>query len=175
MISSYLHNRTLEASFLTALFTRCGMRAGVAQGGFVSPVLFILYVNDLPVPSRHVELALYADDTAIIATSLMPALLVSFFELYLGDLERWLREWKNTIKVSKSNALILDSRLTWRLISSRLERKLTKFLVPDPLLNRRTGLTIRNGGLLYKQLIRSMMDCVCPIWRSAPCSHVRKL
>jgi hypothetical protein len=28
-----------------------------------------LYVNDIPVPSRHVEVALYADDTAITATS----------------------------------------------------------------------------------------------------------
>ena len=89
------------------------MRAGVAQGGFVSPVMFILNVNDLPVPSRHVELALYADNTAIIATSLMPALLVSFFELYLGDLERWLREWKIAIKVSKSNAFLF-AKAGWR-------------------------------------------------------------
>jgi hypothetical protein len=43
------------------------MRDGVAQGGLISPVLFSLYVNDIPVPSRRVELALYADDTAVIA------------------------------------------------------------------------------------------------------------
>ena len=58
-----------EESFQTATSTRCGMWAGVAQGGLVSPVLFSLYVNDMPVPSRHVELALYVDDTAIFATS----------------------------------------------------------------------------------------------------------
>jgi hypothetical protein len=56
----YLHNRTFEAAFLTATFARRHMRAGVAQGGLVSPVLFRLYVNDMPMPSRHVELALYA-------------------------------------------------------------------------------------------------------------------
>jgi len=27
-----------------------GMRAGVAQGGFISPVLLSLYVNDMPSP-----------------------------------------------------------------------------------------------------------------------------
>jgi hypothetical protein len=52
------------------------MRAGVAQGGIISPVLFSLYVNDMPSPSHHVKLALYADDTAVIATSRQPALLV---------------------------------------------------------------------------------------------------
>jgi hypothetical protein len=56
-IISYLRNRTFEAAFLTATSTRRYMRAGAAQGGLVSPVLFNLYVNDMPVPSRYVELA----------------------------------------------------------------------------------------------------------------------
>jgi hypothetical protein len=45
------------------------MRAGVAQGGLVSPVLFRQYDNDKPTPSRHVELAQYPDDTAPVETS----------------------------------------------------------------------------------------------------------
>jgi hypothetical protein len=65
-ISSYLRDRKFEASFQTATSSRRVMRAGVAQGGLISPVLFSLYVNDMPSPSHHVELALYADDTAII-------------------------------------------------------------------------------------------------------------
>ena len=41
-ISSYLRGRTLEASFQTATSSRRGMRAGMAQGGMISPVLFSL-------------------------------------------------------------------------------------------------------------------------------------
>jgi len=44
-----------------------------------------------------------------------------------------------------------------------------------PLLNRKSDLLVRNGALLYKQLIRPMMDYACPAWRSAACSHVRRL
>jgi hypothetical protein len=44
-----------------------------------------------------------------------------------------------------------------------------------PLLNRRSGLSFRNGVLLYKHLIRLMMDYACPIWRSAARTHVQKL
>jgi hypothetical protein len=54
-VSSYLHNRMFEATFLTATSTRRHMHAGLAQGGLVSPVLFSLYVNDMPVPSRHMS------------------------------------------------------------------------------------------------------------------------
>jgi hypothetical protein len=59
------------------------MRAGVAQGGLISSVFFSLYVNYMPTPSQHVELVLYADATAIIATSRKSALLVSDLESYL--------------------------------------------------------------------------------------------
>jgi retron-type reverse transcriptase len=79
-ISSYLRGRTFEASFQTATSSRRGMRAGVPQDGFISLVLFSLYVNDMPSPSHHVELALYADDTAIIATSRKPTLILSYLE-----------------------------------------------------------------------------------------------
>jgi hypothetical protein len=60
----------------------------------------------MPSPSHQVELALYADDTAIIATSRKPTLLVSYLELYLNDLQRWLCERKIAINVSKSTAII---------------------------------------------------------------------
>jgi hypothetical protein len=86
------------------------MRAGVAQGGLIFPVLFSLYVNDMPIPSNHVELALYADDTAIIAMSSKPALIVSYLEAYLTDLERLLRKWKIAINVSKSTAMLFTRR-----------------------------------------------------------------
>jgi hypothetical protein len=69
IISSCLHNCRFEAAFLTAIPTRRCMRVGIAQGGLDSPVPFSLYVKDMPVPSRHFDMALYADDTAIIATS----------------------------------------------------------------------------------------------------------
>jgi retron-type reverse transcriptase len=75
-----------ETSFQTATLSRRGMQAGVAQGGLISPVLSSLYV-DMPSPSHHVKLALYADDTAIIARSRKPTLLVSYLESYLNNLQ----------------------------------------------------------------------------------------
>jgi hypothetical protein len=44
-----------------------------------------------------------------------------------------------------------------------------------PLLNEKSDLSVRNGVLLYKQLIRPMMDYACPAWRTAAHSHVRRL
>jgi hypothetical protein len=60
----------------------------------------------MPTPSHHVELALYADDTASIATSLKPTLLNIYLDTYLSNLQRCLTEWWITIKASKSSAII---------------------------------------------------------------------
>jgi hypothetical protein len=82
------------------------MWVGVAQGGLISPVLFSLYVNDITLSSQHVELALYAGDTAVIATYRMLTLLVSWSETYLNELQRWLSKRRIAINVSKSSAII---------------------------------------------------------------------
>jgi hypothetical protein len=63
---------------------------------------------------------------------------------------------------------------TWGCIST--PSKATQRLgVLSPILNSRSDLSIINGALLYKQLIRPVMDYACPVWRSAARSHVRKL
>jgi hypothetical protein len=87
-ISSYLRGRTFEGSLQTATSSLRDMWAGVTQDELISPVLFRLYVNNKPSPSHHVELSLYTEDTAIIATFRKPTLLVSYLESYLKDLQR---------------------------------------------------------------------------------------
>ena len=185
------------------------MLAGVAQGGLIFPVLFSLYANDMPSPSHHVVLALYADATAIIAKSRKPTLLVSYLESYLNDLQRWLSEWSIVINVSKSSAIIfaragrsfsqprpvtllvepiqwvetnpylgvtLDKRLTWSPHIDQVRKKTAQRMgMLGLLLNRNGELSVRNGVLLYKQLIRPMMDYACPAWRSAARTHARRL
>jgi hypothetical protein len=51
--------------------------------------------------------ALHADDTALVATSHSPSLLVGYLEAYLGGLERWLRDWRIAINVSKTTVCFL--------------------------------------------------------------------
>ena len=160
----------------------------MAQGELIFPALFSLYVNDMPPTSHHVELALYADDTSIIATSRKPMLLVSYLESYLNDVQRWMSEWRIAINVPKSTALIfaragrrfnqprpvtlfgepiqwvdtarylrvtLDSRLTWSPHIDQFRRRTAKRMgVLGPLLNSKSDLSVRNGVLLFKQLIR---------------------
>jgi len=117
-VFSYLKGRTYEASFQAATSSTRRMQAGVAQGGIISLVLFSLYVNGMLAPSRHLHLALYTDDPALIATSRRPTLLVKYLETYLSRLEQWLSEWRIAMNVSKSSA-ILFAKSRWRFSQPR--------------------------------------------------------
>jgi hypothetical protein len=71
-----------------------------------------------------------------------------------------------------------DSRFTpERAASCREVRKKAsqRLGVLGSLLNRRSGFSIRNGVLLYKQRIRQMMDYACPIWRCEARTYVKQL
>ena len=82
-------------------------------------------------------------------------------------------QWVDTARYL---GVFLYIRLTWSTYISQVRKKRAQSLgVLGPLLNRGSGLSIRNGVLLYKLLIRPMMDHACPVWRYAALSHIRKL
>jgi hypothetical protein len=46
------------------------------------------------------------DDTALVATSRIPSLLVGYLKAYYGRLECWVRDWRIAINVPKSTAVL---------------------------------------------------------------------
>jgi hypothetical protein len=70
----------------------------------------------------------------------------------------------------------LDTRLTWLPHIDQVRKKTAQRLgMLGLLLNRKSDPSVRNGVLLYKQLICPMMDYGYPAWRSATRTHVRRL
>ena len=78
LIYSYLFGWTFKASFQSATSTGCGMWTGMAWGGVIFLAPSSLYVNNMRMPPCHIELAVSANHTAVIATSHQPAVLVSY-------------------------------------------------------------------------------------------------
>jgi hypothetical protein len=74
------------------------------------------------------------------------------------------------------SGVTLDTRLT---LSPHIDqvRKMAAQRMDKlgPLLNMKSNSSVRNGVLLYKQLIRLVMDYEYPAWRSAASTHVRRL
>jgi len=65
-------------------------------------------------------------------------------------------QWRHTTRYL---GVTLDTRLTWSTRIDQARKKAAQRLeMLGLLLNRSSGISIRNGVLLYKQLIRPMVD-----------------
>ena len=77
---SYLSAREQVVSIGNCLSCPKPISVRVPQGSILGPLLFIIYVNDLPQCLRHCEIILYADDTLIY----YPAKIAQDVETYLN-------------------------------------------------------------------------------------------
>ena len=61
LISSFLSNRWLRVVLYGKILQEYPVNAGVPQGSILGPILFLLYINDLPDDVIY-AIAVYADD-----------------------------------------------------------------------------------------------------------------
>lgn len=62
---SYLRNRTFTVNVGKEYSNKGHLSCGVPQGSILRPLIFLLYVNDMP-RAVDCDLLLYADDTCLI-------------------------------------------------------------------------------------------------------------
>ncbi|GFS79063.1 hypothetical protein TNCV_1194371 [Trichonephila clavipes] len=105
----YAQRQTATARVDKTLSSPRPIRSGLPQGSLSSPLLFTLYVNDMPQTDLS-HLAMFADDTAIITQNKRFSVVISNLQHYVSLLELWLTDWKIKVNASKSACLMFTRR-----------------------------------------------------------------
>ncbi len=126
---SYLSDRTQRVSINGELSNDLSIKYGVPQGSVLGPLLFLLYINDIPLSSKVLNFHLFADDTSIFHADKDLNKLESTINKELTSVSDWLIANKLTLNLSKSNFLLIHPRQ--KTLRRKIELKLNNELIRE--------------------------------------------
>ena len=102
-LSDVLVGRLIQVNVNNFLSNQINPKAGVPQGSVLSPLLFLIYVNDLPTPHhKQNSLSQFADDTAQWAFGLNIHIATKHLQQDLLKLEMWCAKWRIKLNPEKN-------------------------------------------------------------------------
>ena len=102
-------NRTQIVSICGKDSYPLGITCGVPQGSVLGPLLFLLFINDLPNVSKHLKFYLFADDTNLYYDSETLDDVIKKVNKGLKHIKRWLDANKLSLNISKTSFIIFHS------------------------------------------------------------------
>ena len=203
VLADYLRGRTFRVRVESARSSSHPIAAGVPQVSILSPALYSLYTDDIPI-QQDTTLALYADDIALLTKSLNPNHAAKKLQRALDLLPDWLAEWRLKLNIAKTQAIsfghhirlppplrLQGQQVPW---SSRatylgvvIDRRLsmtghvkkaanaarTALILLRPLFKSR--LPIRTKLSLYKAYIRPHLAYASPAWYALISENQRRI
>ena len=108
-VASYLYNRSQVTKVGNDISSARNVLCGVPQGSILGPLLFTLYVNDLPSNISLVTISLYADDTAIVVSGHDAASLKDHLQTVMSELILWFGYNRLSLNLKKSKNMIFGT------------------------------------------------------------------
>ena len=103
---SYLNNRKQYVYINGETSQLKDITCGVPQGSVLGPLLFLIYINDLPNISEVLQLFLFADDTNIYYEAELPEKLELVINKELKKLQTWLVVNRLSLNIDKTNFIV---------------------------------------------------------------------
>ena len=105
---SYLNNRVQAVNIGHSMSNFQGIKVGVLQGSILGPLLFIIYVNDLPL-CVDCKTVMYADDTTLLFCSSDQVSLQIDLNSNLNRIAQWFNRNKLTLNIKKTKLMLFGT------------------------------------------------------------------
>ena len=97
------------------------MKNGVPQGSCLGPLLFLIYINDLPRALKISKMSMFADDTCLYHQSGDISLLNEAINEDLTHVDNWLKGNKLSLNVMKTHSMLISTNPKLEALKSKNE------------------------------------------------------
>ena len=112
-LSDFLVGRVIQVKIQGFLSPKVYPKAGVSQGSSLSPLRFLIYVNDMPSPTHHqTNKSQFADDAGQWAVSKNIDLAAEYLQRELDKLARCCAKWRIKLNPEKTQVIIFSKSQT---------------------------------------------------------------
>ena len=109
IIASFLKNRQFVVNYQNKMSGKAHPTAGVPQGSCLSPILYLIYVNDIKVTNNHsTNITQFADDIAIWNQAWQSSDATKLLQVALKPIEDWCKKWRVKLNPTKSIFIIFS-------------------------------------------------------------------
>ena len=141
-ISGFLHYRTQAVVVDGSMSSQASVLSGVPQGTVMGPLLFLLFINDLPsVVDPHTQVRLFADD-CLVYRNIKSIQDQIQFQRDLDALNDWGTSWGMKFNAKKCNIMTISSK----------KNPLTKFYQLEDTVLQQVDSATYLGILIHKSL-----------------------
>ena len=200
LLCSFLKDRTLRVHVEDAKSRMIRLKAGTPQGSCLSPILFSIHVNDMPLQEMPgCQPSQFADDVGMWSTGKTVKEAVNSIQAALVKMESWCKKWRVKLAPSKTNVvlftkcyrahndrprmLLFNEELTYTQEATFLGVKFNSNLTwepqirsmiakAQPRLNLIKAITTANGNDNKDMLLKLYKAIVRPIFEYSAIAHV---
>ena len=113
-MADFLSNRSIRVRIGARVSNSYELQNGTPQGSVISPLLFLLMVNDIDEPTNGVKLSLFADNSAVWKSGSNLAALTRDIQRYLNRLTAFFERQGFELPAQKMVAIVFTRRQHFR-------------------------------------------------------------
>jgi ribonuclease HI len=125
-IENFLSNRTFQVKVGSEFSNKLIQQNGTPQGSVISPLLFLIMINDIPSGPDNVEMSLFADDSAIYMGQRNIKTLISKIQLSVDIIHNWCNQNGFKISLNKTTAVLFSKKRHLPTINITIDQNLIK-------------------------------------------------
>ena len=145
LLQNYLQHRKQKTLANSILSNSSNIVCRVPQGSILGPLLFLIYVNDMPNVGTNCRIQMYADDTVVYACNDSYARSVSDLQSDLTRIQHWRSKNRLTVNLKKTKSMVVTTK-----------HRLKKLAVQDLAMNNQTLEMVTS----YKYLGLTLESCM---------------